>query len=52
MDRTSKRIQGPLHTMHYVFAERLNLYQFRDLGTQFHAIQHYIAEKYPVLIPC
>ena len=38
--------------MQSVFAESLNLLQSKDLDTQIHAIQKYIAEKYPVLIDC
>ena len=31
--------------MHSVFADRLNLSQVKDWGTQIHKIQYYIAEK-------
>ena len=48
-DLTSYYLDG---LMHSVFAESLNLSWSKDLDTEIHTIQLYIAEKYPVLIHC
>ena len=49
-DRTSKNIDGLMHSVHSVSAESPNLSQVKDSATQIHTIQYYIAEIYPVLI--
>ena len=43
-DCTSYYIEGPVHSMHSVFAESLNLSQFKDSGTQIYTTLYYIAE--------
>ena len=45
-DHMSSKIDS---LMHSVFAESLNLSQVKDLGTQIHTIQYYVAEISTVL---